>query len=146
MLTPHNIQLHNGDNSGFTVLEALVALALLAAAFIPLMGMQSQFVERIAAQKRLETRLSLQAALSAQLEDVNFMQHQTGRLNGAGYSAQWQAVPRGTAVTSRLSTGDPARFDIQAYNITILATYIDGRQEQYRLPGYGWRAKWAINN
>lgn len=134
------------QDDGFTVLEALVALALLAAAFIPLLGMQSQFVERVAAQERLQTRLSLQAALTAKLDSVNFQQHPAGRLNGAGYTALWQAVPRGSLATSRLATGEPARFDLQAYTINITATYIDGRQEQYSLPGFGWQAKWQINN
>jgi len=132
--------------SGFTVLEALVAVAILAAALIPLLGMQSQFVERIAAQERLQTRLSLQAALVASLEDVNFQLHKTGQINGAGYIARWQAAPRGPAATSRISTGEPARFNIQAYTVTVRVTYQDGHQQNYRLPGLGWQAKWPITN
>jgi prepilin-type N-terminal cleavage/methylation domain-containing protein len=131
-------------DSGFTILEALVALAILAAALIPLLGMQSQFVDRIAAQERLQTRLSLESALVAALEDINLQLHQSGQINGVGYRAEWQAAARGPAASTRISSGEPARFDLQAYTVTIRVVYEDGRQELYRLPGLGWRAKWAI--
>lgn len=133
-------------DSGFTVLEALVALAILAAAFIPLLGMQSQFVARMAAQERLQSRLSAQAAMAARLEEVNFSQHNTGRLSGDGYNAAWQAVPRGPVLSSRLSSGDPARFNLQAYNVNITVSYADGRQDRWQIPGMGWQAKWPITN
>lgn len=134
------------QDSGFTVLEALVAIALLAAAFIPLLGMQSQFVQRIAAQERLQSRLSAQAALAARLEGINFQQHNAGQLSGEGYVANWQAAPRGPVETSRLSTGEPARFSLQAYTVNITVSYTDGRQDQWQLPGIGWQAKWPVNN
>jgi len=134
------------QDSGFTVLEALIAIALLAAAFIPLLGMQSQFVQRIAAQERLQSRLSAQAALAARLEGVNFQQHSSGRLSGDGYIANWQATPRGPVETSRLSTGEPARFNLQAYTVNIAVNYTDGRQDQWQFPGMGWQAKWPATN
>ena len=134
------------QDSGFTILEALVAIAILAAALIPLLGMQSQFVDRIAAQERLQTRLSVQAALVSELEDVNFQLHRSGTINGPDYIAQWQAIPRGSAETTRIASGEPARFNLQLYNVNIAVKYPDGRQQDYSLPGLGWQAKWPITN
>ena len=131
--------------AGFTVLEALIAVAILAAALIPLLGMQSQFIARVEAQERLQTRLSAQSAIIAELDDVNFQIHKTGELRGRAYQARWQAAPRGEAQTTRVSSGERARFDVISYIVTVRVDYDDAPEAVYILPGLGWQAKWAIS-
>ena len=107
------------SEQGFTVLEALVAIALLAIALIPLLSFQSQIVN---GSVRLETnaeRLIAQASAYEYLSTIDYGVSPEGDMEiGGGWVLAWSTKPQGPLQPVRFGVGLSSRYAYQPVAVT----------------------------
>ena len=124
---------------GFSVLEALVAMAVLAAAMLPILALQSQFVRSVAVMERTETRLSADAAIRAHIRSVNLTERPRGDLVMPGATRRWSAEPAHNPRLTRGKGGERARFEVTLYDVSVRVDYVAGHQEYLVMSALGWK-------
>lgn len=125
--------------AGFSVLEALVAMAILSAALLPLLALQGQFVTSVRAMERAEVKLSINSALQAQISALNLTLNGRGTLALPGAEVAWEAVPIIDTRRVRGRGGRPARYETTLYQVNAVVTYGSGGRETVILRGLGWK-------
>ena len=134
-----------GPDSGFTVLEALIAIALLAAAFIPLLEIQSQFVRVTETLDRTQTRMSQEKFVHNFLSTVNFDLQPTGSVILNNMALEWsvETVSRPRAV--KIIDGAHARFAVTLYDVDVRYfprnSGLNSPARTYSMQGIGWTAR-----
>lgn len=126
------------DARGFTLLEAIVALAILAAGATALFAAVNgalRSIERAEAAARLDSATANAISL---LETVNPMQRPEGEERLGDVRVRWRASavePPGPGLTDYLQ---PGLFDVGLYDLAVTVE-IDGRVEQrFVLRRAGW--------
>ncbi len=127
------------SEDGFSVLEAIVAMAILAAALIPLLALQGQFLRTTQALERVEQRLGAEETALAHIGALNLVQSPTGTLSTQSGEISWQSRAVMPARKARNADGFPSRYNITLYEVTVTLSYKGGRQEQFLLQGLGWK-------
>ncbi|MBK5910383.1 hypothetical protein CCR85_02615 [Rhodothalassium salexigens] len=146
---------------GFTLLEALLALTLLAAALLPLFAVQQGGTRAAAAVERAQARAELDRAILARLRTLNPLpagatvppalagridRSRQGAFQAAGARVRWVATPAAPARRAiNAGTGAPGRFLVQPFRI---AARIDGPGRPPRtwaVDRLGWRPLTAVN-
>ena len=131
-------------DSGFSVLEALVAMAVLAGALLPLLALQGQFVTTTEALERNERRLATQELAIAHVSALNLDQLSEGELVTPYGQLQWRASPKFGPTPIRDVAGFRSRYDVTLYKIEINIAYNDGFQEQFDFESLGWHPNVAF--
>lgn len=128
-------------DAGFSVLEALVAMAILAAGLLPLLALQGQFVRTVDSLERAERQMAADSLVSAHILTLNLADANQGEVNLGDRVARWEARPALSPGWVRDNGGMASRYQMGLYNVTI--TYIGGPQPERRLEllGIGWEAK-----
>ena len=130
---------------GFSVLEAMIAMALLAAAFLPLLALQSQFVTAVDGLERAEARLYTRDMAIARLQSVNLSLKPSGEIITAYGIINWKAEP---AIPPRMAKGVggvESRYEITLFDVTVHITppenteNLQSKSEEFQLRGLGWR-------
>lgn len=139
---------NNSDSeSGFSVLEAIIAMALLSVALLPMLALQSQFVDTALAVERAEVRISTRQNAANYLKSINFDQAPRGELDLGSRQLFWYATPISPPRNSWNSEIDPARYRLTLYQVAI--TVQNEEQvvtDQFNLEGLGWSALWPSVN
>jgi len=139
--------------SGFTVLESLVAMALLAAAFIPLLQMQFQFVKATETLERTQDRIRQEGLAHSFLQTVNFAQLPAGSIVLDRTNIEWSAIEVGEARRQKVNDGVDGRFEVFFYNVSVVITseYDQSNSSRmidtswtYFMPAIGWAPKSPI--
>lgn len=125
--------------AGFSILEALVAMAVLSAALLPLLALQGQFVTSVKAMERAEARLTAQNALQAQISALNLTLTPKGQITLPGAAAVWTASPALPPRKVRDLGGGPGRFATTYYNVKAQVSYSNGTLQVIELKGIGWK-------
>lgn len=127
--------------AGFSVIEALVAVAVIAIALVPLVALQMQVSRDHVRQRAVRAEIAAQRNALASLRDANIMETPQGeRSLGAGQIMHWVATPlsRPTRTTDR-GTGDGA-FEIMLYRVRIDVDLGDGGAPfVFAVEQLGWR-------
>jgi type II secretory pathway pseudopilin PulG len=129
------------QESGFSMMEALAAVAILSIALIPLLSLQIQ-VQRDAAQQlaiRTETRAQRNAL--ALLQDINMMREPVGaRALTEEQTLRWRAERQSAVVqTTEKGTGDGS-FQVALYLVTVTVDDGDGKTIcDFEVVRLGWR-------
>ncbi len=122
--------------SGFSVIEALVAVAIMAAAILPLATLQGQVSRTAARQQQMQASLAAERSAMAMLRDANMMEAPEGAFDlGGGSVLRWQARP-----ISRAATTNAGGFSVALYAID--ARVIDGNGREivkFSVDQIGWR-------
>jgi len=133
------------NDAGFTVLEALIAIALLAAAFIPLLEIQSQFVRVTESLDRAQTRITQEKLVHNFMQTVNFDQQPTGSIVLNNRAIEWSVDVVSPPEFVKSPDGGNARFSVTFYDVSVNYTPIDiqfiSGERTYSLPGIGWTAR-----
>ena len=125
--------------AGFSVLEALVAIAILAAALLPLLELQSQFARTAAAIERTEQRITLEDMALAHISALNIDQTPQGSILTPQGQITWAAKPAVDSRFARDNGGGRARYLMTLYNVEVILRLNSGAQEQLTLQAVGWR-------
>jgi len=126
--------------AGFSVLEALVALALLAAALLPLYALQSSAGRAALAVERAHDRLALDRLAMNHLDPLNPALHQSGELAASGGFVRWRAEPYGPSRPIVSVTGQAGRFRAQMYRIRVEIAPQHGAVREWSMDRIGWTA------
>lgn len=130
--------------SGFSVLEALVAMAILAAALLPLLALQGQFVRTTQSLERVQTRLSAESIALAHIKALNLDQSPEGTLSTVYGPMTWTSTPAAGPHAGRDGAGFPSRFVITLYDVDIEIASQTGTFQKFSLQGLGWHPTKSI--
>ena len=122
---------------GFSVLEALVAMAVLAAAFLPLLALQGQFLRTSQSLERAELLLAAESMALAHIKAINLDQTQGGDIESAYGQISWMARPAQGPTAGRDTAGFPSRFVFTLYDIDVKIKLKSGHIKQFSLQGLG---------
>ena len=125
---------------GFSVLEAMVAMAVLAAGLLPLLALQGQFVKTVGQIEHVEHSLSAQDNALNLVKSVNLTEAPLGEMVFEGYSVNYEAKAAISPRAVRDIGGLPGRFDLTLYDVEINIAYVSGRKETFGVRQFGWRA------
>ncbi|MEM8770363.1 MAG: hypothetical protein AAGD92_01825 [Pseudomonadota bacterium] len=123
---------------GFSVLEALAAIALIAAAFLPLLALQGQLARTVIATERAETRLAHKQSALNYLRVLNPTLQPQGTEVFGDAQLSWTARPISDEKPALGNGGEPGRFNIRLYEIDARITYADGRETTFSIRSMGW--------
>jgi len=110
---------------GFTLIEAIVAVAIVGIALVPIMIFVSQMVSGLARAGDTNARHLAQQSLIEFLEPMNPLEQPTGEDRIGDLIVRWQSaslVPPNT--TSRTGSG-LAGFSLGFYNVTVSVDRVD---------------------
>jgi|GEM_PF-2105153 len=108
-------------DDGFSVLEAMIAVFLLAAAFLPLLELQGRFVTTTESLERAEARIIERQIAESHLATVNFALQPQGRTRIGRVTVGWRATPLAPARPVKATGGAPSRFMVSLYEVEVEA-------------------------
>lgn len=127
--------------AGFSLIEALVALAIASVSLLAIFDLQQQMTK---AQRRLEVALNqsrLERSALATLQDINPSERPTGELQmGNDAKVSWTSAPLSEdKLAAGFPTGDGS-FRVRLYRLTIHVTDERGQPVgDYQIDRVGWR-------
>lgn len=109
----------SGHEEGFSLLEALVAVALTAIALLPLLSLQQANLDLAIRTDRASKRLELERNVLVVVNSVNPSQNPTGTVEIAPYEIRWTSRIIGPP---RAASGRPfgsGRFNLTLYDVSV---------------------------
>jgi general secretion pathway protein I len=117
------------DAEGFSVIEALVAVAIIGIAMVPIVSMQTQMIRQYQRQQALQEQLAAQRNALALLREINVMAEPSGRRGLAqGRALAWQAVPISAPQRSIRFLAGEGDFTVSLYRVDAVVRGADGRR------------------
>jgi prepilin-type N-terminal cleavage/methylation domain-containing protein len=129
------------QRSGFSLLEALVAIAILGVALVPLLELQAQLARRAHAQAAIMAEASATQSALALLADLNPMARPQGAVETGSLRVTWRARPLSEPVRSTRAGQGEGAFIVRMYEVR--ATVTGGSDEplaQFAFERVGWRS------
>ena len=134
-----NFRLHQSElQQGFSVLEALVAMAVLATAFLPLLTLQGQFLKTAQSLERTEVLLAAESMALAHIRAINLDQTSEGEIESVYGQISWTGHPAQGPTAGRDTAGFPSRFVFTLYDVDVKIKLNSGHIKQFSLQGLGW--------
>ena len=126
--------------AGFSIIEALVAVALIAFAMTPLIALQGQMTRTtLAIQRAQETTTASETALGI-IRVLNPMIVPTGEQNiGVGIMS-WRATPVSPQKPILSASGSAGRFDMRLYDVYVEVSFPSGAKTNFTVRKMGWVA------
>lgn len=122
---------------GYTVIEALVAVFLMAVAIAPLIALQSQASRGVLAVERsLSRSVALENALGY-LSVINIAENPTGNLSSEGWQVSWNSEQISDYQRARFQ-GAEGNFELALYRVTIRLSK-EGVETSKHVTRIGWR-------
>lgn len=131
--------------AGFSVLEALVAMALLAGAFLPLLQIQGQFVRTTESVERAQIRVEQRELARTYLATVNFTDQPAGQVTLGQTLLVWESEIAQPTRIARGVDGTPGRFFMTLYDVNVRVETANQAESgglsanPFRFKGLGWR-------
>lgn len=129
------------DTAGFTVLEVLVALAILATAFAVLLGLQQSATRAALGVERVHDRLKLDRGVLEYFRPLNPTLQPEGSITLAGALVSWHSEKISEPRTALSTTGDEGRFILQIYRVTVTIAAPERPPRQWSVELLGWRPR-----
>lgn len=125
---------------GFSVLEAMVAIAILATGLLPLLALQGRFVETVEQLEHAEQSLSAQANALSLIQTINMTETPRGEIAFTNYTVRYEAKAIRQSQPARGNAASPGRFELTLYDVDYEIIYVSGRKESFKVRQFGWRA------
>ncbi len=126
------------NESGFSVLEAMIAMALLAAALLPLLNLQAQFTRTVNSLERADSRLEIRHVALNKIKTINPVEMPQGTYEHLEAQVSWTARPVYPLKTI-YDGGSPSVNDIALYDVNVQISFPDGRLDNFRLRRVAWK-------
>lgn len=120
-------------DAGFSVLEALVAIAVLAMALMPILALQGQFVKSVTAIERAQSQLSFQHVITEHIRSLNMSVNSEGQFSTQGADITWNARPIIEPRRIRTKAGVNSRYRITLYDVEINVKYTSGGVDVFNI-------------
>jgi type II secretory pathway component PulJ len=127
-------------SSGFSAIEALIAVAIVAVALVPLLDLQRQVLIAHERQTALyEEAAAIENALVL-LRDLNPSATRSGTLRLGDGAVSWTSSLMGVVRATRRSDANGQTYLVGRYRVEVLATSSDGAQRRLvTLEKLGWQ-------
>ncbi len=117
-------------------MEAIVAVAILGVASVPLLVLQSQNARSVGRLENSAARIAAERVAADYLAVIDISDEREGVFDmGGGWSVSWRGVPVTEATNAVMSVGQQGRYSAQLVRITAFVQHADGRSfetEVYR--------------
>ncbi len=127
------------NETGFSILEAMIAIAILAMAMMPLLVLQGQFVRAVDGFDRASARIEVQDASLNYLKTVNFTRFPSGETNIGDFVLKWDTQMFQEARMTRGVNGISGRFEVTLYSVEAKIFQNDVEKKSFIINGLGWR-------
>jgi len=124
---------------GFSILEAIVAMAILAIAFIPFVQLQGQLIRSVESFDRADIRMLANDNALAFLRERNFLLQESGQIQLGDIILKWDSDVLKPARRVYDKGGAYGRFEITLYDVEAELMFPDGASETLSLRGLGWK-------
>lgn len=126
-----------GTRAGLSVMETLVAVALIAVAFAPLYQLQRTLADAAIALEETARRLEAEASALDFIAAINPMERPSGELDLGRWTMTWDCTPVATEEPAIGFRGQSA-FDVGLYDVNV--TLADNAtRRSFRVRKLGWR-------
>ena len=127
-------------NSGFTLIEALVALAIAAMTMTAIFQLQVQMARGQRRAQAVLQQVTAQENALALIRDINFMERPSGQFTVPGEEVvRWSAAPK-DAAKRNISASTTGRFEVQLYEVTVQIVRPGGHNPpDMTIERVGWR-------
>jgi general secretion pathway protein I len=133
-----------GGAPGFSVLEAIIAIAILAIAFLPLLTLQGQMNRTTIALERNADLMAVKRSALAYLQTLNPMRDPKGDLDLGTAVMHWTSSPITAERPVSNKSGGEGRFIVALYKVKVTLTFDKQRTQVFSVHATGWRAKAAF--
>lgn len=128
------------EESGFSVLEAIIAIAIMSLALLPLLSLQGQFFKAVEGMERAEIRLGSRDEVLNYLKSLNLWEQPHGEFVLHGVRVSWNAVPVFEPRMSRGASGGLGRFEMTLYDVQVSIHHEEMARDDFVFRGLGWRS------
>lgn len=125
---------------GFSVLEAIIAIAILSIALMPLLALQEQMTRTTLSLERNEQLMGAKRSALAYIRNINPMREPNGTISLGSAQMRWQAVPIAQERPVKGVGGADGRFVAALYDVQVTLAFADQRTQVFSVHAFGWRA------
>ena len=125
------------------MLEAIIAIAILAIAFLPLLALQEQMTRTTISLERNAQFMEAKRSALAYVRSLNPMRDPRGDLDLGSAIMHWTSTPISQERPVRGKAGEEGRFIVALYNVEVTLTFDTQRTQVFSVHATGWRAKAA---
>lgn len=125
-------------DDGFSVLEAIVAVALLAVAFLPLLELQTGFISGLRGVERADTRMAAREVALVFVEITNFDSQPSGEVSFGEYTIKWSTKPILGPELMRGDEGLSTNYYVTLYEVQLQMETGLLRTQFVIMRGLGW--------
>lgn len=129
-----------GHEAGFSALEALVAVAIVAIALLPLVAIQGDTARQAAAIVRTEGRLAYREAALERVSVLNPMVQPEGAEPLGEAQLVWTAIPVTEVRVLGMTPGISSRFEAAVFSVEMRIELPSGDQDSFSVHRLGTRA------
>ncbi|GAM98293.1 hypothetical protein U91I_01926 [alpha proteobacterium U9-1i] len=127
---------------GFSLIETLAAVAIVAIALIPILGLEIQIQRNLIQQRHQVAALQAERSALAVLRDLNFSDTPNGQIRlGEGRTLSWRATPLSSTVRSTAFPRGDGNFDVTLWRVEAEVLGTDGVIAAVSLDKLGWRRR-----
>ncbi|MEL6413887.1 MAG: prepilin-type N-terminal cleavage/methylation domain-containing protein [Pseudomonadota bacterium] len=115
--------------AGFSLMEAIVAVAILGVASVPLLVLQSQNARSVIRLENSASQILAERVAVDYLSMIDVTAEQAGNIDiGGGWQLSWRATSAADAADTVMGVGQQGRYAAQLVRITAVAIHSDGRE------------------
>ena len=127
------------NNAGFTLLEALVALAILATSGTALLVFYSNAINGLIRATQIQETLLLAENLQPMFNTLTLQEETEQQMEFNGYQIHWHAQPVEPQQQGRNSNGTISRFILGLYDIEVTVLKDDREIDRYTTRNVSWQ-------
>ncbi|MBS0226981.1 MAG: hypothetical protein JSS25_11645 [Proteobacteria bacterium] len=126
-------------NAGFALLEAIVALAILAAAGLALFAALTQSLRMVDRADSARERVQLMRNALAMIDTINPMERESGSAEIGEYTLTWHATPLEPPQDGANGTLAPGLYLVGLYKVDCKLTLRGARVQDFSVRQAGYR-------
>ncbi len=131
---------------GFSVLEAIIAIAILAVAFLPLLALQDQMTRTTISLERNEQLMGAKRSALAYVRNLNPMRDPRGSISLGQAQMHWDSVPIAPERSVKTLGGSDGRFIAMLYDVQVTLEFADQHTQVFSVHAMGWRAAISVTD
>ena len=125
--------------AGFSVLEAMVAIAIMAACLLPLFALQGQFVSVVGQIERVELQIEARDQALEVIKLTDFNETPQAQFDFSQYQIRLNAEPASNTRPVKNSGGTTGRFEMTLYDVAVTIEYLSGNIDSFNVKELEWR-------
>ncbi|MFY3328217.1 type II secretion system protein [Vibrio fluvialis] len=126
-------------SKGFTLIEVLVALAILAGAFSVIFQGFNQMNLNAFRVSSIQDQVMIESSIFNEISAINPAEQMSGQGEEIGEKYTWKAVPISSLLPLRTEDQQTSRY-IQMYRVSVSYSYRD-REHQFSFEQMGWEIR-----